>query len=123
MFKIIKNITPMLINNNVRSQPVYNITRLCSTITEIKNIDESKLSGFAKAYEKHGAPIVEEPKEELTFAALFQNSKFVDVSFLVHFFMVFFCWFLIVLKTFSLVIQKVKLFQEEYFILSKMIYI
>lgn len=75
MFKILKTITPILINNNVRA---VTVTRLCSTIT---NIDESKLSGFAKAYEKHGAPIVEEQKEELTFAALFQNSKFVDVSF------------------------------------------
>lgn len=81
MFKILKTITPILINNNARNTTVLNITRLCSTITEITKIEESKLSGFAKAYEKHGAPIVEEPKEELTFAALFQNSKFVDVRF------------------------------------------
>lgn len=77
----------MLINNNVRNT----ITRLSSTINEITNIDESKLSGFAKAYEKHGAPIVEEPKEELTFAALFQNSKFVDVRFLDSIFPFSFC--------------------------------
>lgn len=81
MFKILKTITPLLINNNLRNTTVYNVSRLCSTITEITKIDESKLSGFAKAYEKHGAPIVEEPKEELTFAALFENSKFVDVRF------------------------------------------
>lgn len=41
----------------------------------------TKLSGFAQAFERHTAPQVETPVEDkATFASLLRNSKFVDVS-------------------------------------------
>lgn len=49
-------------------------------------LEEKKLSGFAKAYEKHSAPhldqkYVVEPLPDLPFATLLKNSKFIDVSY------------------------------------------
>lgn len=46
---------------------------------------EKKLSGFAKAFEKHSAPVVDETKQEeeqpdLPFATLLRNSKLINVS-------------------------------------------
>lgn len=48
--------------------------------------NDNKLSGFAKAFEKHSAPHLEEQKiveklPDLPFATLLRNSKFIDVSF------------------------------------------
>lgn len=47
--------------------------------------EEKKLSGFAKAFEKHAAPIVEAETTEnklpnLPFATLLRNSKLVEVN-------------------------------------------
>lgn len=42
---------------------------------------ETKLGGFAKAFERHSAPQIETPvQDNQTFASLLRNSKFVDVS-------------------------------------------
>lgn len=46
---------------------------------------DTKLSGFAKAFEKHSAPHLKEDKSvekrpDLPFATLLRNSKFIDVS-------------------------------------------
>jgi hypothetical protein len=50
--------------------------------TEIK--EDAKLSGFAKAFEKHGTPVAPEIAEDklpdLPFATLLRNSKLTDVS-------------------------------------------
>lgn len=49
------------------------------------NLAEKKLSGFAKAYERHSAPHleqkIEEPLPDLPFATLLKNSKLIDVSY------------------------------------------
>lgn len=47
--------------------------------------DEKKLSGFAKAFEKHSAPVVDESQQkeeqpDLPFATLLRNSKLINVS-------------------------------------------
>ena len=49
-------------------------------LTEIS--EERKLSGFAKAFEKHAAPVEHETKEDvhLPFATLLRNSKLVNVK-------------------------------------------
>lgn len=42
---------------------------------------DTKLGGFAKAFERHSAPQIETPvQDNQTFASLLRNSKFVDVS-------------------------------------------
>lgn len=43
---------------------------------------DSKVGGFAKAFQKHSDSLKEEPTNEppKTFAALLRNSKFIDVS-------------------------------------------
>lgn len=40
---------------------------------------KSKLGGFAQAFEKYTAPVVEPPKVQKSFATLLRQSKFIDV--------------------------------------------
>lgn len=51
------------------------------TEKQIEETDDRKLGGFAKAFEKHAAPVADKSKDEpsKTFASLMRNSKFVDV--------------------------------------------
>lgn len=44
---------------------------------------DTKLGGFAKAFERHSAPQIETPvQDNQTFASLLRNSKFIDVRIL-----------------------------------------
>lgn len=45
-----------------------------------ENNDESKLSGFAKAFDKFNQPEPVKVVKEKTFASLIRNSKLIDVS-------------------------------------------
>ncbi|XP_012266735.2 28S ribosomal protein S28, mitochondrial [Athalia rosae] len=47
---------------------------------EPSNVQQPKRSGFAKAFEKYTAPIVEAPEVPKTFASLLRHSKFIDLG-------------------------------------------
>lgn len=54
-------------------------------IEALEHVEEKKLSGFAKAFEKYSAPMQDEIKKEeklpdLPFATLLRNSKLINVS-------------------------------------------
>lgn len=78
-----------------RIQKYHNNPCISRNLTTEKNGEtkdnESKLSGFAKAFEKHTNidALMNTTNKEPSFATLLRNSKFIDVSF-IPFFLSFF---------------------------------
>lgn len=79
-----RNLQSLVLRHSVLNCSVVN-RGFCEKIekNETSITEDKKLSGFAKAFEKHAAPVEETPGEkvaELPFATLLRNSKLVNVS-------------------------------------------
>ena len=82
-----RNLQNLTLRRNTLKASVAN-RGFCEKITKNENEpleDEKKLSGFARAFEKHSQPqeeeqLAEEKLPDLPFATLLRNSKLIDVS-------------------------------------------
>ena len=77
-----RSICGIVLQRNAMSCSVVN-RGLCDKIdkNQTEMSEDRKLSGFAKAFEKHAAPVEHETAEDihLPFATLLRNSKLVNV--------------------------------------------